>query len=1370
MIVTEGNTFMGKSRNHRRKLVYFVCKADERVFNLVEILKTAAYEVHIFDNHTAALDCCSECDVPDIVVTTPFVSSIDTWEFVFLVRDLSHKLKLPIPFLVLLKYPINLDIAANSTGLKKENFLSYPFDKNEFLQKVAGIIGHGYSQEKKIVAICADETDFPDSYRCILMETGYHLVRIGNVKALARGPSDVYTFILIGLQDAGASLKKTIGCLVQEFPDVPILGLTGKVSFKQKCELIRLGLSSVIPRSCAPGEFLHRCHEAVSHHNFRRWISRISLMEKEFNDKAGLYQRVVESQNDLLCKWLPDTTLTYVNNAVCELLKSTSRKLIGKPFSDIVIPDGNVSIEAITTDILESGQIISFEHGYIDAGRAVRWHHWTCSPVYSEDGLPIEVLAVGRDISALKKLEIAQEDSYAELQSLFEGTPNQLWYLSDPKTYRAANSKHAEFFGKSVHELENCPIDKVYSSEDVETFLQLNTQVVTTGDTINAERTVTNGSGERCVLQITEKPCLDDRGRLRFIVCSAIDVTAERMRELNLAFRAELEHLISEISSGFMHQDVPQIDNDIRTSLEKIGEFIGSDRVYICFINDSGDTLHPAYSWTARSAKINTKFIEKNHTFFMGMLNNLDTVYISNPADLPDTAGKETQYFKKHRIQSMLIIPIESNRSLAGYIAFEAIQAGRAWESDIQRLIKFYSELLFNTIQKTKAWEFIRSERDFGLVLNYANSLDESLSICLDYILEISGMNAGGIYLVDPVDQALKLAKYRNMAKKFVDKVEYLPPETRQHQLVFQGKPIYVSWEQIQKPELQYVIDEGIKALCSLPVVFRNEVIGCVNIASRDRYGFTEFVRSTLEVSVPRLGPLIAKARVDEEIRRNWSNLNMLFNSIKDYLIITDARGLVVHINETCRTTLGFPIDALRDKHIADFYSPDCRETFLSLLSEDLHEVKSEINASLLTAGGAKIPVAARCIRGEWQDRPAWFVFNHDLTRQKEEEDHRLGLEMQVQQAQKIESLSRMAGAIAHRFNNLLMGIIGNLELAKMLIDQDSRAVEKLKQAESAAQRATDLGKLMLMYVGQIGTTRALCCVSEIVENLMPLLRASAPSDVRFETDFESDLPLVSANISSLHQVVMNLVSNAWESFDEEAGIIHLETMAVRIPETFNEKLVENEILPPGDYICLSVTDNGSGMDGGTIDRMFDPFFTTKFTGRGLGLSSVLGIVRAHGGGISVMSEQGVSTRITVLFPVVESSRVLNHKVDNTQPELNRKLVLLVDDDGDIREVARQMLENLGCLVIEAGDGIQAIELFEKNKTAVSCVICDIKMPDLDGWQTMEAIRKIRPDIPVVLVTGYGLTSAEMENRPEPYALIQKPYRLQNLLNILKQV
>lgn len=1351
-------------------LVYYISDGSSRLFNYADILKNDGFEVHCFDNQIAALECCEESRFPDAVIATPFSTTIDTWQFICLLRQLAIRREKNIPVLMLMDSVVDIPTIARSTGIPVANILVDPIERKEFLKRVRQSIGEPFPPGKSIL-VFADEKLFANAHQTRLTDTGFNVIRVPDLVTIDRDVLSDITMILIGATKLDKTLKQGLRNITRLMPDVPITVMGDHLSTKLAAELTGIGSTIVIMDSCSPGELCRRCHEAVSLFLFRRWSYQNNLIKKEYQDRELLYRRVVESQNDLLCKWQADMTLTYVNTAFCQMLKTSRKNLVGKAFPLVIVPDSKTSIETITQEIIRIGRVLTFENGYIDQSGHTRWHHWTCSPIPSGEGLPVEVLAVGRDISELKKLEMDLAHNNAELQSLVATIPNHLWYLSDPDTYRSANQTHADFLGVQISDLTDRSIGKIYGKGDIEPWRKIADDVMQTRKPVSAERMLTSGSGERRLLAVNETPCLDENGNVRFIVCLARDVTEERMREFNLAFKAEFEHLISRISSEFVQADASVSERVITGSLEKIVHFTNIDRAYICLEEDQNFTGIPQFSWRTDMAFPLVRGIHQDHSWFMNMLMELRPVHIPDTTDIPKEAVQETEYCRINQIKSLLVIPIERNRKLAGYIVMEAIHAHVTWEPDIQALLKFYGEIFLTTLLKTRAWNFIESERDFGVAVNLAESLEDLLTICLDYVIAISDMDSGGIYIVNDLDNSLELIKHKNLSQNFIDANRSFQEISPNFTAISEGHPIYVTHEKIMTPSRKRMLEEGLTSFAIYPVTFENRIIASVNIASRTRKQMSDFAKAAIETVVSRLGSLIAKARMDEAIRRNWTNLDTLFNSMKDYLFAVDDQGYIRHSNMICQTSLGYQTEDIRGMQIRNLYPREFGEIITSRILSETSSSVAAGDAQLVTADGKWIPVDVRLVRGEWQGSPVWFVFNHDVRELKEAENRRIQLERHVQQAQKIESLSRMAGAIAHRFNNLLMGIIGNLELIRMQTDPGDKMLDKIGQAENAAQRATDLGRLMLTYVGQVGTNRVNCDLTDVTQRVMPLLTASAPSGTKFETEFVDDLPMISADVSGLHQIIMNLASNSWESFESNGGLIHLETGFMDVTEDFDDALVDNETLSPGEYVYFAITDNGSGMDKETVDRMFDPFFSTKFTGRGLGLSTVLGIVRAHEGAISVISEKGISTRVTVWFPALKEKRMALQSVfgQDIPESYVSKTVLLADDEDDVREVARQMLEKLGYTVITASDGDEAVRVFEANQASLDYVICDIKMPGRDGWDTMNAIRKIRPDVPFFLVTGYGLTAGEMENRPKPDGIIQKPYRFQNLLKALNR-
>jgi signal transduction histidine kinase len=261
------------------------------------------------------------------------------------------------------------------------------------------------------------------------------------------------------------------------------------------------------------------------------------------------------------------------------------------------------------------------------------------------------------------------------------------------------------------------------------------------------------------------------------------------------------------------------------------------------------------------------------------------------------------------------------------------------------------------------------------------------------------------------------------------------------------------------------------------------------------------------------------------------------------------------------------------------------------------------------------------------------FGIMHDVSEQKAAEARRLDMERRLLTSEKRESLGAMASAVAHHFNNLLMGVLGNLELLQDVLVPGGRGPGILEQAQRAARRASELSRVMMTYMGQGVGIRTMQDISAVVSSALPLFEESASDHVIWKTRLAGDLPKVMLDADAMRQVLIHLASNAVESLGEGSGTISVSTGTVFCDESCLEWKVGGDTLPPGEYVYIEMADNGCGMSPEVVSRMFDPFFSTKFTGRGLGLASVLGIVRAHEGAIEVTSQPGQGTRVRILLP-----------------------------------------------------------------------------------------------------------------------------------------
>jgi nitrogen-specific signal transduction histidine kinase/CheY-like chemotaxis protein len=394
-----------------------------------------------------------------------------------------------------------------------------------------------------------------------------------------------------------------------------------------------------------------------------------------------------------------------------------------------------------------------------------------------------------------------------------------------------------------------------------------------------------------------------------------------------------------------------------------------------------------------------------------------------------------------------------------------------------------------------------------------------------------------------------------------------------------------------------------------------------------------------------------------------------------------------------------------------------------------------------------------------------------DITQAKSENEERRAFEERLQHAQKLESLGVLAGGIAHDFNNLLMGILGNAGLALAELPAEAPARKRLEQIETASLRAAELTNQMLAYAGKGPFVVAPLDLSRLVGELAPLLRAASSKKAVISYDLSPRLSRVEGDATQLRQVVMNLITNASDAIAEESGVISIRTGVMIPDEEYLAAASVSETKPGLESVFLEVADTGSGMDEETKAKIFEPFFTTKFTGRGLGLAGVLGIVRGHQGAIRVDSEPGEGTTVRVLLPAVDvHADTEAEPATVSRPSEGVGTVLVVDDEETVRQVARASLERSGFTVLTADDGRQGVEAFRARAADIDVVLLDLTMPTMSGKEAMSELRSIQPDVRILFSSGYS--EEEMRSRVSdsgPAVFIQKPYRPAQLVEKIRE-
>ena len=399
-----------------------------------------------------------------------------------------------------------------------------------------------------------------------------------------------------------------------------------------------------------------------------------------------------------------------------------------------------------------------------------------------------------------------------------------------------------------------------------------------------------------------------------------------------------------------------------------------------------------------------------------------------------------------------------------------------------------------------------------------------------------------------------------------------------------------------------------------------------------------------------------------------------------------------------------------------------------------------------------------------------WHGFITDITERKVADEALHAYERKIQETQKLESLGILAGGIAHDFNNILTGILGNASLAAMDLPLGSPTQESIECIKQGAVRAADLCRQMLAYAGKGRFVVARLSLNSLIQDTTQLLHLSISKHAVLRQNLAQELPPIEADATQIRQVIMNLVINASEAIGTKSGVISINTGLTRVDRDYLAGTILAPELPPGTYVYLEVCDTGSGMSPETQAKIFDPFFTTKFAGRGLGLAAVLGIVRGHRGALKVYSEMNRGTTFKLLFPRAEGQA--EPMVPGLVPAPHwrgRGCVLVVDDEETVRSTAAVMLRRLEFEVALAADGREAVAVYAAKPERYVAVLMDLTMPHMDGKEAFTEMRRVRADLPVVLMSGFNEQDAIAQFTGKGLAgFLQKPFQFEDLMTVLR--
>ncbi len=498
-----------------------------------------------------------------------------------------------------------------------------------------------------------------------------------------------------------------------------------------------------------------------------------------------------------------------------------------------------------------------------------------------------------------------------------------------------------------------------------------------------------------------------------------------------------------------------------------------------------------------------------------------------------------------------------------------------------------------------------------------------------------------------------------------------------------------------------------------------------------------------------------------------------LFAQAPDAIFILDGEtpdvGRVLAANPAAADLHGVHPGELLGRHILDFDAESSPHAIVQALDGLREGDRLRVEIAYTRQDGSAVEVEMHASAFDVGGRRYLLAFDRDVTARRRAEAERKRMEEKLQETQKLESLGLLAGGIAHDFNNLLTGILGNANLARGQspgFDIDPY----LDQIERSAERAADLCGQMLAYAGKGRFEVTRVDVSELVHETTALIRSSVARNVSLDLSLTRDLPLVEADLTQLRQIIMNLVLNASEAIEDRPGAIRIRTGTALVEPGELAVMHLADGLAPGQYVYLEVSDNGRGMSAETLSRIFDPFFSTKFTGRGLGLAAVLGIVRSHKGALKVESHEGSGSRFRLLLPpsVMQTRPALS--VTPVSPTWRGQgVALVIDDEPSVRHVAQRMLTAMGFEVVTVSTGQEGLALFSDCPDTFALVLLDLTMPGMRGDEVYKRLRDVRPALPIIVMSGYSHQEASANFDAQILAgFLQKPFKLERLREVVR--
>jgi PAS domain S-box-containing protein len=741
----------------------------------------------------------------------------------------------------------------------------------------------------------------------------------------------------------------------------------------------------------------------------------------------------------------------------------------------------------------------------------------------------------------------------------------------------------------------------------------------------------------------------------------------------------------------------------------------------------------------------------------------------------------------------MMSVPLLSQDQVIGVLHFRSTRLGAYTEKDVKLAESIAAQIagamanaqLF--AQRKRAEEALRRSEEeakrlaqenaimaeIGQIISSTLNIEEVYERFAEAARKLIQFERIAVNIVNPSDRTLAITYVMgpNVAEREAGKV--VPLAGTAAEWVWQNRSSLLileeNWEETisRFPGLSPLYRAGHRSMMFTPLTSKDQVFGVLNIQTAGRNAYTERdLRLAEKVSTQIAGALAnaqlfaQRKRAEEALQSSEEKYRLLIQNSNDAIFIAQD-GVIKFPNFKAEELLGYSAAELTQIPFVNHIHPDDREMVAQRHKQRLEGQKPPSTYSLRAINrlDEELWVEINSVFIQWEGRPATLNFMRDVTENRK-------LEAQFLQAQKMEAVGTLAGGIAHDFNNLLMGIQGHTSLMILDLDPSHRHYKMLKSMEEQVKSGADLTWQLLSFARGGKNEVKPTDLNTIIKKSSSMF-GRAKKEISIVQNLQPDLWPVEADRGQIEQVLLNLYVNAWQAMPS-GGSLFLETKNIVLDENY----VQPFNVKSGNYVKISVTDTGVGMDEKTRKRIFEPFFTTKEMGRGtgLGLATVYGIITGHGGFINVYSQKGHGATFTIYLPASEK-KVEKEKKPSSQLLKGTETILLVDDEEVVVNVSRMLLEALGYKVFMARSGQEALVVYEARKGEIDLVIMDMIMPGMGGENTIDILKTMNPDLKVILSSGYSLDGQAtriMERGCQGF--IQKPFSARELSQKIREV